>query len=278
MAEISAAVVKALRDKTNLPLMDVKRALTEAGGDEAKAIEILKESFKKLAIKRAENATSEGLVRVLVNGDGSRGVMIELQCESAPVAKAEDFMFLADQCAKQLLNGPGADSPDALLAQNAPDRAGTPLKTLLEEVFNKIREKIVLARVIRVDGNVNGYAHHDGKTGVLMIVDGAKKGEAVVKDVAMHIAALRPAVALPEELAAEDIAKERARLTAEAAASGKPANIIEKMVDGKMKVFYAEQGVLAFQPFAKDDSKTVSQALAEVGLKPVKFIRWVLGN
>jgi len=194
MAEISAAVVKALRDKTNLPLMDVKRALTEAGGDEAKAIEILKESFKKLAIKRAENATSEGLVRVLVNAEGTRGVMVELQCESAPVAKAEDFMFLADQCAKQLLNGPGADSPDALLAQNAPDRAGSTLKTVLEEVFNKIREKIVLARVIRVEGNVGGYAHHDGKTGVLVVVEGAKTGEAVVKDVAMHVAALRPAV------------------------------------------------------------------------------------
>lgn len=278
MADISAAAVKALRDKTNLPLMDVKRALTEAGGDEAKAIEILKESFKKLAIKRAENTTSEGLVRVLVNDDGSRGVMVELQCESAPVAKAEDFVFLADQCAKQLLTGPGADSPEALLEQGAPDRKGTTLKALLEEVFNKIREKIVLARVIRVDGNVNGYAHHDGKTGVLMIVDGAKKGEAVVKDVAMHIAALRPAVALPEELDAAGIAAERARLTAEASASGKPANIVEKMVDGKMKVYYAEQGVLAFQAFAKDDSKTVSQALAEHGLKPVKFVRWVLGN
>lgn len=278
MAEISAAAVKALRDKTNLPLMDVKRALTEAGGDEARAIEILKESFKKLAIKRAENATSEGLIRVAVSDDGSRGVMIELQCESAPVAKAEDFVFLADQCAKQLLTGPGADSPDALLAQNAPDRPGTPLKTLLEEVFNKIREKIVLARVLRVDGNVGGYAHHDGKTGVLMIVDGAKKGDAVVKDVAMHIAALRPAVALPEELDPAGVTAERDRLTAEASASGKPANIIEKMVDGKMKVYYAEQGVLAFQPFAKDDSKTVSQALAECGLKPVKFIRWLLGN
>ncbi len=278
MAEISAAAVKALRDKTNLPLMDVKRALNEAGGDEAKAIEILKESFKKLAIKRAENTTSEGLVRVAVSDDGSRGVMIELQCESAPVAKAEDFMFLADQCAKQLLNGPGADAPEALLEQTAPDRPGTTLKTLLEEVFNKIREKIVLARVIRVNGNVGGYAHHDGKTGVLMIVEGAKSGEAVVKDVAMHIAALRPAVALPEELDAAGVATERARLTAEAASTGKPANIIEKMVDGKMKVYYAEQGVLAFQPFAKDDSKTVSQALAEHGLKPVRFVRWVLGN
>lgn len=278
MAEITAAAVKALRDKTNLPLMDVKRALTEAGGDEAKAIEILKESFKKLAIKRAENATSEGLVRVLVSDDGTKGVMVELQCESAPVAKADDFVFLADQCAKQLLNGPGAATPDELLEQTAPDRPGTTLKALLEEVFNKIREKIVLARVVRVDANVGGYAHHDGKTGVLMIVEGSKSGETVVKDVAMHIAALRPAVTHPEDLKAEDIAAERQRLTEEAAASGKPANIIEKMVDGKMKVFYAEQGVLTFQPFAKDDSKTVSQALAEQGLKASKFVRWMLGN
>lgn len=278
MAEITAAAVKALRDKTNLPLMDVKRALTDAGGDEAKAIEILKESFKKLAIKRAENATSEGLVRVLVADDGSKGVMVELQCESPPVAKAEDFVFLADQCAKQLLNGPGADSPDALLAQTAPDRPGMTLKALLEEVFNKIREKIVLARVLRIDANVGGYAHHDGKTGVLMVVEGAKTGETVVKDVAMHVAALRPAVTTPEELSAEDVAKERARLTAEAAASGKPANIIEKMVEGKLKTFYAEQGVLTHQLFAKDDSKTVSQALAEHGLKASKFVRWLLGN
>ncbi|MDP1798469.1 MAG: translation elongation factor Ts [Planctomycetaceae bacterium] len=278
MADISAAAVKALRDKTNLPLMDVKRALTEAGGDEAKAIEILKESFKKLAIKRAENATTEGLIRVLVSDDGTKGVMVELQCESAPVAKAEDFVFLADQCAKQLLNGPGAATPDELLAQNAPDRPGTTLKTLLEEVFNKIREKIVLARIVRIDANVGGYAHHDGKTGVLMIVEGAKSGENVVKDVAMHIAALRPAVTQPEELSAADVAAERTRLSTEAAASGKPANIIEKMVEGKMKTFYAEQGVLTHQLFAKDDSKTVSQALAECGLKAKQFIRWALGN
>ncbi len=278
MADISAAAVKALRDKTNLPLMDVKRALTEAGGDEAKAIEILKESFKKLAIKRAENATTEGLIRVLVSDDGTKGVMVELQCESAPVAKADDFVFLADQCAKQLLNGPGAATPEALLEQPAPDRPGTTLKALLEEVFNKIREKIVLARVVRVDANVGGYAHHDGKTGVLMIVEGAKSGENVVKDVAMHIAALRPAVTQPEELSAADVAAERTRLSTEAAASGKPANIIEKMVEGKMKTFYAEQGVLTHQLFAKDDSKTVSQALAECGLKAKQFIRWALGN
>ncbi len=278
MAEISAQAVKNLRDKTNLPLMEVKRALTEAGGDEARAIEILKESFKKVAIKRAENVTSEGLVRVLVADDGASAVMVELQCESAPVAKAEDFVFLADQCAKQLLTGPGAATPEALLAQNAPDRAGTTLQQLLEEVFNKIREKIVLARITRVEGNVGGYSHHDGKTGVLVLAEGDKKGQPVLRDVAMHITALRPAVALAEELPQADVDAERARLTAEAAASGKPANIVEKIVDGKMKTWFAEQGVLVHQLFAKDDSKTVSQALAECGLKAKQFVRWALGN
>jgi len=278
MAEISAQAVKALRDKTNLPLMDVKKALVEAGGDEAKAIEILKETFKKVQIKRAENATNEGLVRVLVAEDGSRGAMIELQCESAPVAKAEDFVFLADQCVKQLLKGPGAATAEELLAQPAPDKPGQTLQQVLEDVVNKIREKIVLARVLRVDGPVGGYAHHDGKTGVLFRATGENKTAPVLKDVAMHVAAMRPAVTTPEELNADDVAKERTRLTQEAAASGKPANIVEKIVDGRMKTFYAEQGVLTFQPFAKEESKTVSQALAEQGLKAAGFTRWLLGN
>ncbi|MBI1346701.1 translation elongation factor Ts [bacterium] len=278
MPEITAQAVKELRDKTNLPMMEVKKALVEAGGDEAKAIEILKESFKKLSIKRAENATSEGLVRVLISEDGKTAAMVEMQCESAPVAKADDFVMLADQCAKQLLVGPGAETPEALLAQPAPDKPGMTLQQLLEDVFNKIREKIVLARVLRVEGNVGGYVHHDGKTGVLMIAEGDQFNAAVLKDVAMHVAALRPGVTHPEELDKATVAAERDRLTTEAGASGKPANIVEKIVDGRMKTFYAEQGVLTHQQFAKDDSKTVSQALSECGLKAKNFVRWVLGN
>lgn len=278
MAEISAQAVKTLRDKTNLPLMDVKKALTEANGDEARAIEILRESFKKLAIKRAENTTSEGVVRVLIADDGNRAAMVELQCESAPVAKAEDFLFLADQCAKQLLNGPGASTPEALLTQPAPDKAGTTLQQLLEEVFNKIREKIVLARVMRVDGVVGGYVHHDNKTGVVLVTDGEKRNAPVLKDVAMHVASMKPVATHPEELPADQVAKERERLTQDATASGKPANIAEKIVDGRMKTYYADQGVLTFQAFVKDEAKTVSQALAESGLKAKTFHRWVLGN
>lgn len=278
MAEITAQAVKELRDLTNLPMMEVKKALTEAQGDQKRAIELLKEWNKKVSIKRAENATSEGLIRTLVAEDGSRAVMVEVQCESAPVAKADDFVFLADQFAKQLLNGPGASTAEELLAQPAPDRPGTTLAGLLEEVIGKIREKIVLARFLRVDGPVGAYTHHDGKTGVLFRGAGENKLAAVLRDVAMHIAALKPLVTHPEELSAESIAAEKARLTAEAAASGKPANILEKIVEGRMKTYYAEQGVLGFQLFAKDDSKTVNQALAESGLKPASFTRWILGN
>lgn len=277
MAEITAQAVKELRDKTNLPMMEVKKALMEANGDEKAAIEILKRNFAKIQIKRAENATSEGLIRIAVKDDGSEAAMVELQCESAPVAKADDFVFLAEQCAKQLLNGPGAATPEALLSQPAPDKPGQTLQTIYEDVVNKIREKIVLARVLRVTGPVGGYVHHDGKTGVLIQAQGAKAAP-VLKDVAMHIAALKPIATHPEELNADDVKKERDRLSAEAAATGKPANIIEKMVDGRMKTFYAENGVLTFQLFAKDDSKTVSQALAESGLKAEKFTRWILGN
>ncbi len=278
MAEITAQAVKELRDLTNLPMMEVKRALTEANGDQKRAIEILKESNKKVSIKRAENATSEGLVRTAVSTDGALAGMVELQCESAPVAKADDFLFLADQCVKQLLVGPGAATAADLLAQPAPDRPGTTLAGLLEEVVGKIREKIVVARVLRVNGPAGAYTHHDGKTGVLFGATGENKLASVLRDVAMHVAALRPLVTLPEELSAADVAVEKSRLTAEAATSGKPANIVEKIVEGRMKTYYAEQGVLGFQLFAKDDSKTVNQALAESGLKAVGFTRWVLGN
>ncbi len=278
MAEITAQAVKQLRDLTDLPMMDVKKALVEADGNQERAIEILKERNKKVMLKRLENSTSEGIVRVSVSVDGTQGAMVEIQCESAPVAKADDFLFLADQCVKQLLTGPGAATPDELLAQAAPDRVGLTLGGLLEEVVGKIREKMVLSRVIRVAGPVGGYAHHDGKTGVLFRAAGENTTTPVLRDVAMHVAALKPLVTNSEELSADLVSAERTRLTQEAAASGKPANIVDKIVDGRMKTFYAENGVLGFQLFAKDDSKTVNQALAESGLKAVGFTRWVLGN
>lgn len=276
MAEITAAAVKALREKTDLPMMECKKALTEAGGDEAKAIQILKEMFKKVQEKRADNVTAEGRVFIAAKPDGSEAAMIEIQCESAPVATGEVMQKFGQAMADQLLNGPGAADVAALMAQKGAGSSHT-FQAEYEEIVNKIREKIVVNRIARVKGPVAGYVHHDFKTGVLFVAAGTPKSTDVLKDVAMHIAALNPIVTKPEELAADIVQAERDRLVAEARASKKPENIIEKMVDGRMKVFYAEQGVLVMQPFAKDDSKTVAQALSEVGVEAVTFHRWKVG-
>jgi len=274
---VTAAAVKELREMTNLPMMDCKKALVEADGDQEKAIEILREQYKKIALKRADNSTSEGQIVVLINEDASEGVMVEVQCESAPVAGSEDLQAFAAQCAQQLLNGPGASSPEELLEQDAPAGEGT-LRQVWEGLTNQIREKIVLSRVARVSGPVQGYVHHDGKNGVLFQAEGDSGKLDILRDVSMHIAALRPEVTNPEDVDSEKVQAERDRLTAEARDTGKPENIIEKIVDGRMNNFYVENGVLTMQPFAKDDSKSVSQALAENGYKAVAFTRWTLGN
>lgn len=277
MAEITAEAVRALRERTDLPMMECKKALTEANGDQEKAVQILKERVKGLKLKVADRMTSEGRVATLSKPDGSAAVMVEVQCESAPVAKSEGFVELCDQLTKQLLNGPGADSVDALLSQSCPDKPGVTLRELHEDVLNKIRENIVIARILKVDGPVASYTHHDGTLGVLFQATGTGKPE-LLRDVAMHIAALNPAVCLPDQLDPADVAAEREKQTAEARATGKPENILGKIVDGKMRIFFSGQGVLTAQPFAKDDSKSVEQALAAGGYKATGFTRWRLGK
>jgi elongation factor Ts len=277
MAEISAKAVMALRAATDLPMMLCKKALVEAEGDLEKAIEILKRDVKNVKDKRAENVTAEGRVFTLVTEDGSEAVMIEIQCESAPVGSGENLAEMGGLLVKQLLEGPGAESPDELLTQQSPDGSGKPLSELFDELVNKIREKIVVTKIIRVTGPVGAYVHHDGKTGVLFCATGENPDATVLRDVAMHIAGLAPTVTTVDELDAAAVQAERDRLSEEALATGKPANIVEKIVDGRMKNYYAEQGVLVVQPFAKDDSKSVSQALAESGFEAKCFARWKIG-
>ncbi|HQZ68515.1 MAG TPA: translation elongation factor Ts [Planctomycetaceae bacterium] len=276
MAEITAAAVKALREKTDLPMMECKKALTEAGGDEAKAIQILREMFKKVQEKRADNVTAEGRVFIAATPNGSEAAMVEIQCESAPVATGEVMQKFGQAMADQLLAGSGAADAAALMAQKSAGASQT-FQEQYEEIVNKIREKIVVNRIVRVKGPVGCYVHHDFKTGVLFVASGTPKSNDILKDVAMHIAALNPSVTNPEDLESSIVKTERDRLVEEARASKKPENIIEKMVDGRMKVFYAEQGVLQMQPFAKDDSKTVSQALSDAGVEAVEFYRWKVG-
>jgi len=277
MAEITAATVMKLREMTKLPMMKCKAALAEAEGDVEKAIEILKSQLGKLILDRSENATKEGRVFVAEKPDGSEAAMVEIQCESAPVGSGEALAALGQSMADALLNGPGASSVDELLAQKAPD--GRTFKEHYEEMLLQIREKIVVTRLARVKGPVGSYIHHNGKTGVLFQAEGEPKNLAVLRDIAMHIAALKPQVARVEDADPAAAGVEREKLVAEAKATGKPDNIIDKIVDGKMKVYYRDEaGVLAEQMFAKDDSKSVSQVLAEVGAKVKGFTRWVIGE
>jgi elongation factor Ts len=275
MAEISAAAVKALREKTDLPLMRVKAALTEAGGDEAKAMEILKSQVKGLIEKRANNSALEGRIFVAVKPDQTEAAMVEFACESAPVAGAPMFLALGEALVNQLLNGPGAKTGEELLEQTY---NGVKLKDQFEELVNKIGEKFVVARVAKFQGPVGYYIHHDGKTACVFQAEGPLKADPILRDVAMHIVGLKPVFATTAELDQKEIEAERARLTEEIKASGKPANIIDKIVAGKLSVFFRDKGVLAEQAFAKDEAKSVQQVLEAAGFKPKAFTMWVLGN
>ncbi|MCA9016485.1 MAG: translation elongation factor Ts, partial [Planctomycetaceae bacterium] len=190
----------------------------------------------------------------------------------------EDLVNFSDACAAQLLAHPEVNTVEALLALPSEKSPGKTLNDDFMDMLNKIREKIVVSRIARSEGPTGGYVHHDGKTGVLFQASGNVADAELLRGVAMHIAALRPSVVNESQLDPAVIQEERDRLVAEAKATGKPDNIIEKIVDGRMKTFFVEQGVLVYQPFAVDDSKTVSQALAEKGLEAVSFTRWTIGE
>ncbi len=277
MTQITAAAVKALRDRTGLPMGDCKKALVESGGDEEAAIELLRKAGLKVAAKRAGKETSEGRIAICASLDPGVGAIIELQCESAPVAGNEEFIDLAHGLAQQLANGPGAATPEELLAQPSPTREGKTLQEQFDELVNRIREAFRLKRIARIDAPCGGYVHHDGSTGVLLEVEGGNPE--LAKDVCMHIAAMRPAVVSSDDLDPEVLTKEREILTEQARAEGKPDNIIEKMVQGRMREFYAQQCLLD-QPYVKGQGKkdTVTKAAKEGGMKVVRFLRWEVGK
>jgi len=273
MAEITAAAVRTLRERTGLPMMDCKKALQDAGGDADKAVELLRKAGAKMMEKRAGRATTSGRIAVYVAPDGHVGTMIDLRCESAPVASNEHFVQLANDLAQQLANGPGAASPEALLAQPSPSKASATLQQQFADLNNRIREVFKVERIVRIDGHCGGYAHHNGTTAVLLEFEGGNAE--LAKDICMHVAAMRPAVLHTEELDPAVVAKEREILSAAARQEGKPEKIIEKMVEGRLRNFYAEC-CLAEQPFVKDDKKTVGQVAKEAGMKLVRFVRWEL--
>jgi elongation factor Ts len=280
MAEITAAAVMALRDKTGLPMMECKKALQECGGDEARAVEWLRKQGQKTQALRADRETSTG--RLAVHADPARGVgaLIELKCESAPVAGSPDFKALAEDMATTLALGPGAKTPAELLAQKSHAHPDRTLGELKDELFNRMREVFDLSRICRIDAPCGGYAHHDGSKAALVVVSGktTDPGAATVaKDVSMHVVAMGPRSINKEELDPEVVAKEREVLSAAARAEGKPENIIAKMIEGRLRNFYS-QCVLLEQPFVKDDKQSVGQLVKGAGLEVKRIENWRLGG
>jgi len=275
MAEITAGAVKALREKTGLPMMDCKKALQEAAGDLDKAVEILRKAGKQTMEKRAGRATSCGRIAIYTDIAKGVGAIVDLRCESAPVATNEQFVQLADDLAKQLATGPGAATPDELLDQPSPSNPSEKLRQQFEDLNNRIREVFKLERIARIDGPCGGYAHHNGASAVILHMEGGTPE--LAKDICMHVAAMRPKALRIEDLDPADVAKEREILSEASRKEGKPENIIEKMVDGRMRNFYAEI-CLAEQPFVKDDKQTVGKVAEAAGMKMIRFIHWELGK
>jgi elongation factor Ts len=273
MPAITAQAVKDLRERTNLPMMDCKRALQESDGDADKAIELLRKAGKKMMEKRGGRTTSTGRIAVYTDFAGGVGSIVDLRCESAPVANHEEFVQLANDLARQLATGPGATTADALLAQPSPSQPQHTLKQQFDDLNNRIREVFKLERLARLNGTCGGYAHHNGAVGVVLQVEGGNAE--LAKDICMHVAAMRPTVVRKEELDAAAIEKEREILSAAARNEGKPEQIIAKMVEGRLQNFYAERCLLE-QPFVKDDKRTVGQVAAEAGMKIVRFVHWEL--
>jgi elongation factor Ts len=276
MAEITATLVRQLREETNLPMMDCKAALVETNGDKEKAKDLLRKKGLKIQEGRGSRETSFGRFGIFAGLDKKTGAIVELKCESAPVAGGAEFIQLANDLAKQLATGPGAKTADELLDQPSPSQKGKTLREVKDDMFNRIREVFNVGRLAKIDGTCGGYCHNAGTvSGVLVQVEGGT--DEAAKDVSMHIAAMRPLAVNKDEIDPAVVAKEREILRETALAEGKPANIVDKMVEGRLKNFYAEK-VLLEQPFVKENTLSVGKYAESKGMKVKKFVHWELGK
>jgi elongation factor Ts len=277
---ISANDVKTLRDRTNAPMMECKAALNEAGGDMDKAIDILRKKIKGLTAKFGAREMAEGRIATFVCTKDKVGAIVELRCETAPVAKADRFVALANELAKQVaVKNPA--SVEELLAQPSIENSSVTVQDRVHDVFNLVRENMKVQRFVRLEGSLGDYVHHTGTEGVLLQVEGNVADPQVLRDICMHIVAINPLAATKDDVPKETLAKEseiaREQTMNDPKNKSKPANILDKIVEGKIKTWLAAN-VLLEQPFVKDDTKTVGQLLSGAGLKFVKFIRYKVGD
>ncbi|AAF11079.1 translation elongation factor Ts [Deinococcus radiodurans] len=259
--------IKKLREMTGAGMMDVKKALADAEGNEDKAIALLRERGIAKAVKKGDREAKEGIVRFAV--DGNRAAMVEVNSETDFVARNADFQATVEKLAQAALQ---AKTNDVEEFKNF-TVDGETVGNMVAATAGKIGENIVLNRVAYLEGQqVAGYVHSNGKIGVL--VDLAGGDEAKAKDVALHVAAERPQFLTRDEVESGDIEKEREILTNKALAEGKPQQIVEKIVEGQIGKFYQER-VLPEQTFVKDNSLTVAKYLGDASVN--KFVRFEIG-
>ena len=260
---ISASVVKELRERTGLGMMDCKNALVEADGDIDLAIEILRKSSGMKAAKKAGRIAADGMVGSKV--EGGKGVIVEVNCETDFAAKDSSIQTFVARVTEKVFETGSSDIE--ILG----------LETEREALIQKIGENISIRRaaVFEDDGKVLEYIHTNSKIGVLIVIGGGT--EELGKDVAMHIAAMNPTVVGPEDAPSDLVAKEREIYSAQATESGKPRAIIEKMIDGRIKKYLSEISLLE-QPFVKDTNTKVGVLLESEGASVRRFVRFEVGE
>jgi elongation factor Ts len=273
MADITASMVKELREKTDAPMMECKKALAEANGDLAKAEEILRVKLGNKAAKASSRVTAEGVVATHLSADGKLGAMVEVNCETDFVAKNEDFLAFAGAVAELVATRNPADVA-GLAALKIGNKSVEETRAAL---VGRIGENMSIRRFVRIEakGRLAQYVHGGAKIGVLVDVVGGE--ESLAKDIAMHVAASKPVALSKDEVPAELIQKERDIAAAKAAESGKPAEIVQKMVEGSVQKFLKEVTLLG-QPFVKDDKQTVEQVLKGKGASVGSFVLYVVGE
>ncbi|WP_137167819.1 translation elongation factor Ts [Salinimonas lutimaris] len=266
---VTAALVKELRERTGAGMMDCKKALVETDGDIELAIDNMRKSGQAKAAKKAGRIAAEGVI--LTKVEGSRATMLELNCETDFVARDEGFLKFGNE----ILNVAHAQGLNDIEALNNAELNGETISTVRENLVAKIGENISPRRVVSIEGDNLGAYVHGGRIGVISILTGGD--EELAKDVAMHVAAASPQFVKPEEVPAEVVEKEKAIQIDIAMQSGKPADIAEKMVAGRMKKFTGEIS-LTGQPFVKDPSVSVGDLLKSNSADVHNFIRFEVGE
>ncbi|TES56880.1 elongation factor Ts [Halalkalibacterium halodurans] len=272
---ITASMVKELREKTGAGMMDCKKALTETNGDMDKAIDYLREKGIAKAAKKADRVAAEGLA--YVKAEGNHAIIVEVNSETDFVAKNENFQKLVAELASHLLEKRPASVEEAL---EQPFSGGETVQEYINSAIAKIGEKLSLRRfeiVEKEDGDVFGqYIHMGGRIGVLSVI-GQSSDEELAKDIAMHVAAINPTYVTRDQVSEDEVAREREVLKQQALNEGKPENIVEKMVEGRLGKYF-EQVCLLDQAFVKDGDQKVGKYVQSKGATVKEFIRYEVGE